>query len=136
MTIRECLDRPKDTELEIERKRMRIEALRRMATRFAPTLTDMRVQTTPDPSRVQEFLADAADEEAEIPGLEETREKALACVSKMISGLPDEKLLRIMELRYLDRLPWEEIIDEMDMCPSQVYRLHKKALEILEDMTC
>lgn len=131
MTVYETLNRPEAVAREIERKRTRIEALRRMAGRFAPTLSDVRVQTTQDPSRMQEFLAEAADEEAEVALLEEEQSRALAEAAKLIADLPDEKMLRIMELRYLDRKPWEEITDELDLSPSQAFRLHKKAMEIM-----
>ena len=89
------------------------------------------MQTTPDPTRVQGFLAEAADEEREISRLEEERRRAFADSALLISRLPDEKMARILELRYLDRLGWEEITEEMGCCASRVYRLHQLALEIL-----
>ena len=133
MTVQEYLNRPEAVAREIGRKRTRIEALRRMASRFSPTLSDVRVQTTPDPSRMQEFLAEAADEEAEIALLEEERNRALAEAARMISRLPEEKMEQLMELRYLDRQPWEEIAEALDLSPSHTFRLHKAALEFIQN---
>ncbi len=131
MTAREYLERPEAIGREILRKRVRADTLRRMATRFSAGISDVRVQVSPDPSRMQEFLAEAADEESEIAQLEQKREQAAADAALLISRLPEEKMARIMELRYLDRWPWEDIIDELDCCASHVYRLHQLALDIL-----
>lgn len=131
MTAREYLDRPEAMRLEIRRRRARIETLRRLATRFSAPLSSVRVRSSPDPSRMETFLAEAADEEREIRRIGEERNRALADAALLISRLPDEKMVRILELRYLDRLPWEEITDRMDCSPSHVYRLHQLALDIL-----
>lgn len=131
MTAREYLERPEAMRLEIRRKQARIETLRRLATRFSAPLSDVRVQASPEPSRLETFLAEAADEEREIRLLEEQRQQALADAALLISRLPEEKLARVLEMRYLDRLSWEEITDRMDCCASHVYRLHQLALDLL-----
>ena len=131
MTAREYLERPETIRREIERKRMRIETLRRLAVRFSAEPAEVRVRTSPDPTRMQAFLAEAADEEQEIRALEEQRRRAFADAALLISCLPEEKMARILELRYLDLLPWEEIVDLMGISASHVYRLHQLALDIL-----
>lgn len=131
MTAREYLERPEAIRLEICRKQARIETLRRLATRFSAEYSDIRVRSTPDPARMQDFLSEAADEEREILLLEEARKQALADSALLIARLPEEKMARILELRYLDRLPWEEIMEEVGCCASRVYRLHQLALDIL-----
>ena len=113
MTAREYLDRPEALRLEIARKRARIDTLRRLATRFSALPDGVRVCSSPDPSRMQGLLAEAADEEQAVRLLEEQRQQALAGAALLISRLPEEKMARIMELRYLDRWPWEDIIDEL-----------------------
>ena len=131
MTAREYLERPERIAREIRRKHIRIETLKRMATRFGAELTDVRVQTTPDPTRMQAFLADAADEEKEIARLEEKLQEAVCDSARLIARLPNEEMARILEMRYLDGWIWEDIIDEMDMGSTRVYELHRKALDIL-----
>ena len=113
MTAKEYLQRPKQIVQEIRRKQGRIETLKRLATRLGPEMSDIRVQTTPDPARIQGFLAEAADEEREI------------------ARLPNEEMARILERRYLDEWTWEEIIEEMDISRTQVYERHRIALDIL-----
>ena len=131
MTAKEYLQRPKQIVQEIRRKQGRIETLKRLATRLGPEMSDIRVQTTPDPARIQGFLADAADEEKEIARLEEKLQEALCDSARLIARLPNEEMARILERRYLDEWTWEEIIEEMDISRTQVYERHRIALDIL-----
>lgn len=131
MTVREYLERPETLRLEISRKRTRIETLRRLATRFSAGFTDVRVRSSPDPARMQAFLAEAADEESEIALLGEKQKQAVADAALLISRLPDKTMARIMELRYLDKCSWEEIVEQMDCSAASVFRLHRQALDIL-----
>ena len=131
MTAKEYLERPEMIRREIRRKRERIETLKRLAARFGPEMKDVWVQTTPDPTRMQGFLADAADEEKEIDRLEEKLRKAMCDSARLIARLPDEKMARILERRYLDRWTWEEIIEEAELERTQVFRRHRTALDIL-----
>lgn len=131
MTAKEYLERPEAIAREIRRKQARTETLKRLATRLGPALSDIRVQTTPDPTRVQGFLAEAADEEREIARLEEKLQEALCDSARLIARLPSEEMARILERRYLDRWSWEEIIEEMDISRTQVFERHRTALDIL-----
>ena len=131
MTAKEYLQRPKQIVQEIRRKQGRIETLKRLATRLGPEMSDIRVQTTPDPARIQGFLAEAADEEREIARLEGKLQEALCDSARLIARLPNEEMARILERRYLDEWTWEEIIEEMDISRTQVYERHRIALDIL-----
>ena len=131
MTAREYLDRPETLRKEIRRKQMRIKTLRRLATRFSAGLTKDRVKTTPDPARMQAFLSEAADEERQIRILEDKRLQALADTALLISRLPEEKLVRMMEMRYLDRFGWDEITVRLGCASATVFRLHQLALDLL-----
>ena len=131
MTAKEYLERPEAIAREIRRKQARAETLKRLATRLGPALSDIRVQTTPDPTRVQGFLAEAADEEREIARLEEKLQEALCDSARLIARLPSEEMARILERRYLDRWSWEEIIEESDLSRTQVFERHRTALDIL-----
>ena len=130
MTAKEYLQRPKQIVQEIRRKQGRIETLKRLATRLGPEMSDIRVQTTPDPARIQGFLAEAADEEREIARLEGKLQEALCDSARLIARLPNEEMARILERRYLDEWTWEEIIEEMDISRTQVYERHRIALDI------
>ena len=131
MTAKEYLERPERIVREIRRKQERIGTLKRLATRLGPEMSGIRVQTTPDPARIQGFLAEAADEEREIARLEGKLQEALCDSARLIARLPNEEMARILERRYLDEWTWEEIIEEMDISRTQVYERHRIALDIL-----
>ena len=131
MTVREYIGRPDAIRQEIARKQARIAALRRLASRVSSPPQEVRVRTSPDPARTQGLLAEVVDGERELLLLEETLEQAVADTALFIAGLPDDRLIRLLELRYLDRLPWEEIVGRMDCSASRVYRLHQEALDLL-----
>ena len=131
MPAKEDLQRPKQIVQEIRRKQGRIETLKRLATRLGPEMSGIRVQTTPDPARIQGFLAEAADEEREIARLEGKLQEAMCDSARLIARLPNEEMARILERRYLDRWSWEEIIEAMDISRTQVYERHRIALDIL-----
>ena len=47
----------------------------------------------------------------------------------MVSTLPDERLVHLMELRYLDSYSWEEVAAALGYSPSQTFKLHRAALQ-------
>ena len=134
MTAREYLRRPFLLQKEIERKMRRISFLRRQANRLAAALKQDRVQSTPDPTRMQAFLSEAADEEREILRLEDARKQALIDTALVISLLPEEEQTRLMELRYMDGRGWEETISMLAVSESTAYRMHRRALAWLDSL--
>ena len=42
-----------------------------------------------------------------------------------------ERMIRIMELRYLEERSWEEIAEEMWISESRMFKLHKAAVAAL-----
>ena len=65
MTVREYLRRPDKLRREILRRKARAAALRDLAASFSLALEQVSVRSTPDVTRMQELLADAADEDEE-----------------------------------------------------------------------
>ena len=128
MIAPDVLLKPRQIRREIERKQMRIETLRRFAEHLTSPLREVRVKSTPDPTRMQALLAEAADEEKQLPLLEAELEQALAAAAIMVSTLPDERLVHLMELRYLEGRSWEEVAAEMGYSQSQMFKLHRAAM--------
>ena len=131
MTVREYLNRPEKLKHEILRQRARAETLRRLSVRYAAPPQEVRVRTSPDPTRTQEFLAEVADTEQEILRLEEEQNQAKADTALFISRLPDERLIRLLDLRYLEGLRWEETAAYLGYSISRTYYLHQLALSLL-----
>ena len=131
MTVREFLSRPEALQREIGRRQARIDTLRRLSGRFSAPLQEVRVRSSPDPTRMQELLAEVADGEREILRLEEERQQALADTALLISRLSEERLIRLLTLRYLDGLGWEETAGCMGYSLPWIFRLHQQALRLL-----
>ena len=131
MTTVEYLLRPKMLRAEISRKLIRVESLRRYAARLTAPVREVEVQSTPDPARMQAFLSEAADEEKAIAALRKDLKQAITDTAIYLSFLPDTQMLRIMELRYLEFLDWEEIAREVGYFHTSLYRIHRRALDLL-----
>lgn len=131
MKVPEVIRRPRDLRKEMERKQTRIDTLRRFAQQLTAPLQEVKVKSSPDPARFQALLAEAADEEQELKKLEEERVQAVTEAVLAFSALPDERMIRIMELRYLEERSWEEIAEEMWISESRMFKLHKAAVAAL-----
>ena len=131
MNVPEVIRRPKDLRKEMERKQTRIDTLRRFAQQLTAPLREVKIKSSPDPARFQALLAEAADEEQELKKLEEERVQAVTEAVLAFSALPDERMIRIMELRYLEERSWEEIAEEMWISESRMFKLHKAAVTAL-----
>ena len=131
MNVPEVIRRPKDLRREMERKQTRIDTLRRFAQQLTAPLQEVKIKSSPDPARFQALLAEAADEEKELKKLEEKRVQAVTEAVLVFSALPDERMIRILELRYLEERSWEEIAEEMYMSESWTLKLHKAAVAAL-----
>ena len=131
MKVPEVIRRPGDLRKEMERKQTRIDTLRRFAQQLTAPRREVKVKSSPDPARFQALLAEAADEEQELKKLEEERVQAVTEAVLAFSALPDERMIRIMELRYLEERSWEEIAEEMWISESRMFKLHKAAVAAL-----
>ena len=131
MKVPEVIRRPKDLRKEMERKQTRIDTLRRFAQQLTAPPREVKIKSSPDPAHFQALLAEAADEEQELKKLEEERMEAVTEAVLAFSALPDERMIRIMELRYLEERSWEEIAEEMWISESRMFKLHKAAVAAL-----
>ena len=132
MIAPDVLLKPRELRREIERKQIRIETLRRFAEHLTSPLKEITVKSTPDPTRMQALLAEAADEEKQLPLLETELDRALTDAAITVSTLPDTRLVRLMELRYLECRSWEDVAAALGYSQSQMFKLHRHALALLQ----
>ncbi len=57
------------------------------------------------------------------------RDKRLA----MIATLQDERQIAVIKARYVDDLSWDEILDKLGYSRNTVFKLHREALEVLDE---
>ena len=53
-------------------------------------------------------------------------------ILKVINQIDNILGIKVLTLRYIEGLDWEEIYDEMNYCKQHVLRIHKEALDNLE----
>lgn len=129
--VEKLLDQPHALSGEIHRRKMKIEVLRRAVSRLEVHLQKDKVRYTPDPSGKQELLAEAIDEEQEVLRLEKEYDQAVLTAAEWIAGIFDPVAQSIMEMRYMDRMSWDEIALRTRYSRAQVFRIRRKALKEL-----
>lgn len=73
-------------------------------------------------------------------GIEKGTAQQLLCLAKerdkrlaMITSLQDEKQIAVIKARYVDDLSWDEISDKVGCSRNTVFKLHRDALEVLDE---
>lgn len=89
-----------------------------------------RVQTTPDPDKWTELLHQKMQVQKKINKELEKAYKEMQAIEDAINGL-DEREKRLMRLRYIKGLEWEEICVEMHYAWRQIHYIHSDILKKL-----
>ena len=131
MNAKEYLSQAFHIDQRINSKLEQVMKLRETLTKATATLSDMPRSDTPNVHRLEDTICKIIDLENEInhdiDKLVDLKREARDVIGQL--SAPDQQL--ILELRYLCYKTWEEIADELGYCPSNIYRLHGRALEIL-----
>ena len=131
MTKKEYLGQAYRIDQRINSKLEQVMKLRETSTKATATLSDMPRSDSPNVHRLEDTICKIVDLENEInhdiDRLVDLKREARDVIGQLSD--PDQQL--ILELRYLCYKTWEEIADELGYCPSNIYRLHGRALEIL-----
>ena len=117
---------------EIGRREERIGTLHRLAEAVSrPLPGDLRVQTSPDPGRIQRLMDEAVDEQEAVRLLAKERDAALEELALLISRLPDALSAGVLQLRYLEGLSWQQVLRRIHLSRSRTFELHRRALDLL-----
>ena len=131
MNAKEYLSQAFHIDQRINSKLEQVMKLRETSTKATATLSDMPRSDSPNVHRLEDTICKIIDLENEInhdiDRLVDLKREARDVIGQLSD--PDQQL--ILELRYLCYKTWEEIADELGYCPSNIYRLHGRALEIL-----
>lgn len=55
----------------------------------------------------------------------------LQTIEKAIDAVPDDLARRLLQLRYLEGLTWEEVADAISYSPRHIYAIRDKALAMI-----
>ena len=115
----------------IENKMEQIEKLHDLATKATVTYSDMPRNPNRGKSRLEDAVISIMELEAEINQdmleLVEIKRQITASVKEV----EDPELQLLLEMRYLNYIGWEQIAVRMDFSIDNVFKLHKKALDLI-----
>ena len=124
MTAKALLERIIKIRKAIDYRRTKIDALIEQAEN-----TCMPHNPRSDSSPMASAICRKVDLEIEITKLAEERKALIA----KIDLLENDDLSRLLILRYVQETPWDDIAAEMGFCERHIYRLHKAAVEELDN---
>ena len=132
MTARVFLERAYRMEVRLSSKMEQIQRLRALAENATAVYGHDGVSHSRNTDRLADQAARISDLEAK---LSDDIGKLIAVkqeIMEVIEQLPEPNLQTVLELRYLDMKPWNEIRAIMNRCDTNIFRWHKKALAMVQ----
>lgn len=80
-------------------------------------------------SRVETNIVRSIDLERQMSRTRETLIKRRYDIQAAIDGMAEEEEKRLIELRYLDHLPWPAVMTKMELSEAACFRLRNRALK-------
>ena len=131
MTNREYMSRAYEIEKRLKARRRRLEYLRSRIEAVGPQFTVMPKGSPGVTSVMEEQSVRILDLELSIRKDEDDLAAAREDIRDAISGIGNETLSTILQMRYLDYMRWEDIMASLDYCRSYLYELHGRALKAI-----
>ena len=131
MTNREYMSRAYEIEKRLKARRRRLEYLRSRIEAVGPQITGMPKGSPGVTSVMEEQAVRILDLELSIRKDEDDLAAAREDIRDAISGIGNETLSTILQMRYLDYMRWEDIMASLDYCRSYLYELHGRALKAI-----
>ena len=125
MTTKEHLQQAYRLARGIRLKRKRILELREFAGKSTSAITTDRVSGTSVQSRMEHCIVQIDEWEREVDEAVGTQKKVIS----IIRGVKNLDQRDVMELRYIDGLTWDEVVDRLYMSRRKVFYLHGEALK-------
>ena len=131
MTAKQYLSRAYSLRRRIAAKELHMEELRTQAEHITADLTGMpRGSGTASPvERIAVQIADLS-QEIEYDWLDLIAYQAE--IRKLIESLPDPTYVQLLSYRYISYKPWRQIADLMHYSERAVFKIHRKALRMIE----
>jgi hypothetical protein len=133
MTAKDFLKRYRNARYQIQNCETEIEEIE---TKLMPSA----IRTDKEPTGGgpgyygEELLAEAADRKHDLYTMREDALRIMVEVSTVISKVHPAELSRLLHMRYIECMRWEEIAVDMNYDIRWVYRLHGQALVKVNDI--
>lgn len=134
LTAKEYLCQLDDMTKKINRLQRELDDWRMLATSISVRYKDVQVRRTGDPDRLGTTMAKILDREKEIDNLIGQMVDLRLQITGKIDEIKDQTLADILTMRYVEKLPWESISEEIDKTWQWTHVLHKKALNELQTL--
>ena len=129
MNAKEYLSQVMYIDQRINSKLEQVTRLRENVTNCTATLSDMPRPDSPNKQRMEETICKIVDLEREINADIDRLVDLKAEARKAINAVSDPVQQLILELRYLCYKPWLEIMAELGLSETSIYRIHGEALK-------
>ena len=116
----------------INSKIEKVSALNNMATKATSTISDMPGSATRNIHRMEDVIVKIIDLQDEINADIDELVDFKAEVMSVIKSIDNLEYQTLLELRYLCFKPWEQIAIELGYSINNVFKMHRKAIELLE----
>ena len=131
MTARQYLGQAYRLDQRINSKLTQLALLRGNAMNLTANLKEISIQTSHDNAKMENTILKIIDQERELDEEIDRLVDLKAEIKKVIDGVENIEYRLILELRYLCFRSWEEIAVDMDYSIDNVFRIHRKALEMV-----
>ena len=132
MTARQYLGQAYRIDQRINSKLKQVSLLRGNVMNLSINMKEISIQTSRDNARMENTLLKIIDQEREIDAEIDRLVDLKAEIKRVIDGVENIEYRLILELRYLCFRSWEEIAVEMDYSIDYVFKIHRRALEMVK----
>lgn len=132
MSAKEYLSQAHYIDQRINSKLEQVLSLRGLTTKASTTLSDMPGSPNRNIHRMEDIIVKMIDLEEEINADIESLVELKSEITAVVKKVENPEYRTLLELRYLCFKTWEQIAVDMDYDLRWVYRMHKKALDNVE----
>jgi DNA-directed RNA polymerase specialized sigma subunit len=128
MTAKEYLGQIKALISSLKRLSLQAQSLEETLTGASPHMSAVPGSPVPDTRRMEKLLAAKVDVERKI----DDQSTKLTEIMHAINSLPNHVHSAILTARYVAGMEWHEIVNDLRISRSHVYRNHSDALHAIE----
>lgn len=134
MTAREFLNQAYKLDQRINSKLEQVSVLNDLALKATNTITGMPHNPNRSGSRVADAIAKIVDLQDEINHDVDTLVDIKLEIMHVIKAVENVDCQLLLEMRYLCYRSWEQIAVDMDYSIDNVFKVHRRALQLVRDI--
>lgn len=130
--VKEYLGQAYRIDQRINSKLEQVSSLHSLALKATSTISDMPGSATRNVHRMEDVIVKIIDLENEINADIDALVDLKSEITTVIKGIDNIEYQTLLELRYLCYKPWEQIAVDLGYSINNVFKMHRKAIELLE----